>query len=242
MLRQLKRLGREENEEEREENSMRQGYTTIPDWMLEYDINIYETLILAVIYGFSQDGESRFQGSLAYLAKKAKCNKRTAMRALQSLMDKGLIEKIDRTINGVHLCDYRWCTKVTGSDTESPGGSDTESPQNISIENTSNNNTLSNKKVHRFEKPSIEEIRDYCQERHNSVDPAAFFNFYESKGWMIGKNSMKDWKSAVRTWEQREPQPRQSPRPAPNNYQRESAFQHNIRIYRERYGKDIDEQ
>lgn len=52
-----------------------------------------------------------------------------------------------------------------------------------------------------FKKPSVEEVRAYCQERNNTVDPEAFINFYESKGWLIGKNKMKDWKAAVRTWE-----------------------------------------
>lgn len=53
----------------------------------------------------------------------------------------------------------------------------------------------------RFTPPSVEEVRSYCQERHNHVDPQRFVNFYESKGWMVGKNKMKDWKAAVRTWE-----------------------------------------
>lgn len=56
----------------------------------------------------------------------------------------------------------------------------------------------------RFEKPSLVDIKAYCQERNNSVDPEKFFDFYESKGWMIGKNRMKDWKSAVRNWERKE--------------------------------------
>ena len=53
----------------------------------------------------------------------------------------------------------------------------------------------------RFTPPSVGEVRAYCQERGNQVDPQRFVDFYESKGWMIGKNKMKDWKSAVRTWE-----------------------------------------
>ena len=51
------------------------------------------------------------------------------------------------------------------------------------------------------EKPTIEEISDYCRERNKGIDAEQFFNFYEAKGWMIGKNKMKDWKAAVRTWE-----------------------------------------
>ena len=60
------------------------------------------------------------------------------------------------------------------------------------------------KKEKRFTKPTVEEVRAYCQERNNKVDPETFIDFYESKGWKIGKESMKDWKAAVRTWEKRD--------------------------------------
>ena len=53
----------------------------------------------------------------------------------------------------------------------------------------------------RFTPPDVDTVRDYCIERNNSVDARAFIDFYSSKGWMIGKNKMKDWKAAVRTWE-----------------------------------------
>jgi uncharacterized protein YdaU (DUF1376 family) len=49
--------------------------------------------------------------------------------------------------------------------------------------------------------PKLEEVKAYCKERNNDVDPIRWYNFYESKGWMIGKNKMKDWRAAVRTWE-----------------------------------------
>lgn len=53
----------------------------------------------------------------------------------------------------------------------------------------------------KFTPPSLKEVIEYCNERNNSVDPDNFINFYESKGWMVGKNKMKDWKAAIRTWE-----------------------------------------
>ena len=53
----------------------------------------------------------------------------------------------------------------------------------------------------RFEKPTIEEITAYCKERGNGIDALSFFDYYESKGWVIGKSPMKDWKAAVRNWE-----------------------------------------
>lgn len=56
-------------------------------------------------------------------------------------------------------------------------------------------------KADRFSPPSVEEIKNYCSERENRVDPERFYDFYQSKNWMVGKNKMKDWRAAVRTWE-----------------------------------------
>lgn len=56
----------------------------------------------------------------------------------------------------------------------------------------------------RFLKPTLEEIREYCLSRNNYVDPERFFDYYEANGWKVGKNPMKDWRAAVRTWESRE--------------------------------------
>ena len=56
----------------------------------------------------------------------------------------------------------------------------------------------------RFTPPTREDVEAYCRERKNSVNAERFINFYASKGWMIGKSPMKDWKAAVRTWEQKD--------------------------------------
>lgn len=53
----------------------------------------------------------------------------------------------------------------------------------------------------RFTPPTLDEVRAYCLERKNNVDAERFIDHYTAKGWMIGKNPMKDWKAAVRTWE-----------------------------------------
>jgi len=60
------------------------------------------------------------------------------------------------------------------------------------------------KSAKRFTPPTVEEVRAYCQMRNNNVDPEQFVDFYASKGWKVGNNSMKDWKASVRTWEKRE--------------------------------------
>lgn len=53
----------------------------------------------------------------------------------------------------------------------------------------------------RFTPPTLEEVKAYCLERKNNVDPEHFINYYTSNGWLVGKNKMRDWKAAVRTWE-----------------------------------------
>jgi hypothetical protein len=69
-------------------------------------------------------------------------------------------------------------------------------------------------KTKRFIKPSLDEVRSYCQERQNNVDAERFIDYYESNGWKVGKNPMKDWKAAVRTWERRSyNEPIQQPAP-----------------------------
>ena len=55
----------------------------------------------------------------------------------------------------------------------------------------------------RFQPPSVDQVRLYCDERRNAVDPQTFCDFYAAKGWKIGKDPMKDWQAAVRTWEKR---------------------------------------
>ena len=66
-----------------------------------------------------------------------------------------------------------------------------------------------------FSPPSVEEVEDYCRSRGNGIGGQEFVDFYESKGWMIGKNRMKDWKAAVRTWENERKKRGSSPSPAP---------------------------
>ena len=73
--------------------------------------------------------------------------------------------------------------------------------QSNPIQSESNTKEVQRK---RFTPPSFEEVKAYCEERKNGIDPQAFIDFYTSKGWKIGKETMKDWQAAVRTWERRE--------------------------------------
>ena len=60
------------------------------------------------------------------------------------------------------------------------------------------------KSVVHFVHPSLEEVAAYCKERANGIDPQKWFDYYSSNGWRVGRNPMKDWKAAVRTWEKTE--------------------------------------
>lgn len=64
---------------------------------------------------------------------------------------------------------------------------------------TTNNNDNNDNNI--FKPPTFKEVFDYCKSRNNTVDAQGFIDFYTAKGWYVGKNKMKDWKAAVRTWE-----------------------------------------
>ena len=68
----------------------------------------------------------------------------------------------------------------------------------------------------KFKKPSLEEVQAYCIERKNEVDPQRFIDHYESNGWKVGKNPMKDWKASIRTWECNNGNVSQSPKTKPD--------------------------
>lgn len=214
------------------------GYTNIPDWMLSLDLDVYETIILAVIYGFSQDGESTFAGSLKYLCQKAKCSRRKVTMVLPKLVEMGLVIKIDKEVRGVHLCEYRVSPLCMGGASDAPGGGACHAPKNIENENI-DIDSLYKKGSSRFQKPSLDDIRAYCISRGNNVDPEQFLNFYESKGWMVGKTPMRDWRAAVRTWEKRE---NDSPRRRSPMTRSESVLEHNLKVMDQMFGTDLHSQ
>lgn len=72
---------------------------------------------------------------------------------------------------------------------------------NINTNQNTNINTDSVSRAKRFIPPTVEEVRSYCAERNNNVDAQRFVDYYTANGWLVGKNKMKDWRAAVRTWE-----------------------------------------
>ena len=101
-----------------------------------------------------------------------------------------------------------------------------------------NNNSLYKKGSSRFQKPTIEEIRQYCLEKGYNVDAEQFFNFYESKGWVVGKSPMKNWRAAVSTWNKREKEVPQRKRES----RKESTFEHNLKVMDQMFGTNLHQQ
>lgn len=85
-------------------------FIVILDWMLRLDLDLTETVILAIIYGFSQDGETTFRGSWKYLEYHAKCSRRKVAKSLALLVERGLVKKTDVYQGGVKFCEYSACT------------------------------------------------------------------------------------------------------------------------------------
>lgn len=79
----------------------------------------------------------------------------------------------------------------------------TDTKQNSKRYRNNNDNNDNNKKRGRFTPPSLDDVAQFCEQRCNTVNPETFIDFYESKGWLVGKAKMKDWKAAIRTWEKR---------------------------------------
>lgn len=79
----------------------------------------------------------------------------------------------------------------------------TSNDVNVNVNNLESNKGVVGEKEKTFRKPTLEEVEEYCKERNNNVDAETFVNFYESKGWLVGKTKMKDWRACVRTWEKK---------------------------------------
>lgn len=117
-------------------------------------------------------------------------------------------EMIQQTIQDKHSTIRVLRFNDFQNDTTNSTTNDTTNGQQTDTNNNGKNGKNNNNKVivigektKNFSPPTLEEVKAYLDERGSAIEAASFIDFYESKGWMIGKNKMKDWKAAVRTWE-----------------------------------------
>jgi len=127
--------------------------------------------------------------------------------AISNLESTGEITRTSTSkLTQLTICQYDTYNNLKSSSNKPTTGQITNGQQtnNKPITTTKNDNNKKNeKKVSRFAPPPVEEVASYCLGRDNGVDYTKWYNFYSAKDWMIGKNKMKNWKAAVRTWEEK---------------------------------------
>ena len=94
----------------------------------------------------------------------------------------------------------KYFTKGTNAYFEEDSLSNETDNENESDSENDSENVNEKKHIGRFTPPTAHEVREYVRESGHNIDVDTFIDFYESKGWMVGKNKMKDWKAAVRNW------------------------------------------
>lgn len=194
-----------------------------------------EKILLMEIDSFTSKGHECYISN-EYIADLLGVTERSASRLLSHLLESGLI-RVVKFDGRKRYVESTICFQAGWTQMSMQGGQSVPHTNNTEYINI---NTLSIKGGHHFQKPSLEDVRAYCISRSNKVDPEQFFNFYESKGWTIGKSPMKDWRAAVRTWEKREkeiPQRKRSPLT-----RSESVLEHNLKVMDQMFGTDLHSQ
>lgn len=111
-------------------------------------------------------------------------------------MQSRIRRKIDNAVTVVSINNY----DVFQNRTDINGGGGNDNSNNTNTENKKPPTEAKARSYTRFVKPTVEEVRVYCDTNGYNIDSEQFVNFYESKGWVVGKSPMKSWKAAVRTW------------------------------------------
>lgn len=166
-------------------------YIVVVGWMMTtLGLNGNDLLVYALIYGYSQDGQGAYFGSLAHTAEALNISRRTASDVLNRLVERGVITRKHVELNGLMRCMY----KAVVPDEARPAAP--EPPTRPKPEHQPRS---------RFEKPTRQEVVDYCAQRGNRIDAQRFYDYYEANGWVQGRGRpLKDWRAAVRTWEKTE--------------------------------------
>lgn len=173
----------------------------------EYNLSGNELLIFGIIYGFSQADRTAYTGTIQYIQNWTGLGERTILRILKKLTDEGILKKKKIASNECHysvnlnFTDCQNGNQLTAKMADSERQIGNQSTAKMADNNIYiNNNIKENIKRKKFKKPSIQELKNYCQEINSKIDVQVFYDYYETNGWIAGKVPMKDWKAAIRNW------------------------------------------
>lgn len=200
------------------------NFVTLCGWMIN-NLNLTgnELIVYAIIYQFSQDRNSWCYASQDYLAEWIGSSTRTVRTIINSLIEKKvLLKKSSKDESGSFNIYKAFREPLEGAEEISaggcgkncrgvrkvfPGGAENFSPDTIyEIKDNNKDNNKGDKSPasapkKKFVKPTVEEVAAYIREKHYNVDAQRFIDYYDSNGWKVGKNPMRNWKAAVSTWE-----------------------------------------
>lgn len=166
-------------------------------WKREFSITNTRLLLDLSISKSALDRERNLLVQKGLITYKKGTGNQCGLYSMVSIASQNLINFGTQT---GHKPDTVWDTNRTQSDTQT----EPLNKPNDTKQNKKEKGTLTSTPKEKFVEPSVEEVRAYCMERKNGVDAQRFVDFYAATGWYRGKNKIKDWKAAVRTWEQRE--------------------------------------
>jgi hypothetical protein len=161
------------------------------DMLIAVNYSDSKTLIKGKLYEVKR-GQSIM--SLDSWAKRWNWDKSKVRRFLNTLQSDNMIElKSDTITTQLTICNYESYQGERNTD---------ETPVKRKRNAGETQTTLieERKEEKKFIIPTFNDVLEYCMQNNLDVDGVKFINFYESKGWMVGKNKMKDWKAAIRTW------------------------------------------
>lgn len=160
-------------------------FIVVAGWMMtSLGLSGNDLLCYALIHGYSQDGQGVYFGSISHTAEALNISRRAAADVLNRLVERGVVTRKHVVMDGVQRCMYK---AVVPDEAKAPPSSPPSGRGRRGSE---------------FQRPTVEEVKEYCRQRGNDVDAERFVDFYEANGWVQGRGKpIKDWKAAVRTWE-----------------------------------------
>ena len=196
---------------------------------LDTRLNALDKVILIEIDSLDQ-GENGCYASNENLATFCQCSKTKVSTAISKLIECGYvyIQNFDgrkRELKSRLSNSERQSIKICNADIQNLKESNTyRNTNNNTVSNNigENNNTPKAEKKERFKAPTVEEVQEYCTERGNNIDAQHFIDYYSARGWMLGKNHIKDWKACIRTWERND-----SFKPKKHNEESEKKYDQN---------------